>query len=179
MEAVLFDSRDVEDTAEAAWNELDEIDRSEEKWKDLVQEAMKDASDAFEDLMDTLVAGIPKGDMVLLVRRDKAESELRRPEEAFGKCDHLCIYYEDGDIWINELDKYDSDYRVLWVPAQNEDLPEDMKEDCRNLRSVASMGLDASDTAYMLDLCETKSIAPVFRKELKWNGVDIFKGGSK
>lgn len=176
MEAILFDSRAVEDMAEAAWNELDEIDRSEDMWRQLWKESQEDIRSEFEHLKETLVEGIPKGDVILLVRRDEAESELRRPEEAFGKCDHLCIYYEDGDIWINELDKYDADYRVLWVPAQNEDdLPEDMKEDCWNLCSMASMGLDASDTAYMLDLCETKSIAPVFREELKWNGVNIFK----
>lgn len=173
VECTLFDSRDVEDLANAWREELDEDERSEKRWTELVKEAREDVKGDFEDLKDALVQGIPKGDMVLLIARDGSESELCRPEELFGKWDNLWVYYEDGDIWITKLDRYDAEYRVLWVPAQkgNVNLPEDVEEDLSNLYSVASMGLDASDTTYMLDLCDTKSLAPVFSKVLAWNGV--------
>ena len=176
-ECTLFDSRYVEDLTNARWEELDEDERSEKRWTELIKEAREDVKSDFEDLKDTLIQGIPKGDMVLLIARDGSESELCRPEELFGKWDNLWVYYEDGDIWITKLDRYDADYRVLWVPAQkgNSNFSEDVEEDLSNLYSVASMGLDASYTAYMLDLCDTKSLAPVFSKALAWYGVHCYE----
>lgn len=177
MDAILFDGGEAGEMADARFDELNEDEQTEDKWRQLWKEAREDLHFQFEELKETLVEGISEGDRILLVRRDQSESELHRPSEVFDKWDHLIVYYEDGDIWIKYLDKYDAEYKALWVPAQKEDtnFPEDMKEDCWNLRSMASMGLDASDTAYMLDLCEAKSIATVFREELKWNGVNIFK----
>lgn len=173
MEAILFDAGAAGEMADAWFDELNEDEQTEAAWRQLWKEVREDLRLGFEELKETLIKGIPEGDMVLLVNRDESESELLRPSEVFGEWDHLFVYYDDGDIWIKYLDKYDADYKVLWVPAQNTDLPEDMEEDLSNLRSIAGVGLDTSDTMYLFDMCETKSLAPVFKGDLAWLGVKL------
>ncbi len=186
MDAILFDSRNVADDVLSRWEEMPEEERPKNIWdprcRPLWDYALEDMNYEFEELKETLVKGVPEGDMVLLVERDGSESELLRPAEVFGEYrPHLCVYYDNGDIWIMRLARDGmyilSDCKALWIPAQNENTewPEDMEEDISNLRSIAGMGLDASDTAYMMDMCDTKSLAQVFKSELEWLGVKILE----
>lgn len=184
MEAILYDSRDVEDLAYADWEELDESERSDEKWKQLLEEAMEDIRYEFDDLKDTLIKGMPEGDEILLVKRDATNSllmdgsqyELCRPEDALGDWRDLCVYYEGGHIWLQRVNGLyiTSDCKALWVPEQTWD-SEEPEEEYRwdFIRSVERRRLD--------DPCEleegiemyTQSLAYVFRNALEWNGVHV------